>query len=68
METTAFHGSRLAFSIAGIIAVSLCAVAGTYRLKKSAQLKYWEKALASYSLQVENENHLAKGDFSTEEK
>ena len=65
MEPTSFHGSKAFYSVAAAVAIVLCTVVGTYRLKKSAQLKHWQKAMTVYSLQLEQENQLAKGeDFS----
>ena len=65
MEPTSFHGSKTFYSVAAAVAIVLCTVVGTYRLKKSAQLKHWQKAMTVYSLQLEQENQLAKGeDFS----
>ena len=60
METTSFHGNKIPFSIAALLALTLCSLLASYSLKKSAQMKYWEKALTAYSLQLEEENQLAK--------
>ena len=68
MEPTSFHGSKAVISIAAILAICVCTVAGTYRLKKSAQIRQWQKALAAYSVQLEKENQIAKSSYSTEEK
>ena len=68
MEPTSFHGSKAVISIAAILAICVCTVVGTYRLKKSAQIRQWQKAHLSYSLKLENENRLAKGNYSAEEK
>ena len=68
MEPISFHGSKAVISIAAILVLSICTVAGTYRLKKTAQIKQWQKALTSYSLELEKENQLAKGEYKTEEK
>ncbi len=60
MEPILSRGSKLALSMTGILVLTLSAAAGTYRLKKSAEIKRWEKELSAYSLQLKNENQLAK--------
>ena len=67
MEPTSFHGSKAVISITAVLAISVCAVVGTYRLKKSAQIKHWQKAMTLYSLELEKENQLAKGESAVEE-
>ena len=59
-------GNKLAFCVTGIVALALCTVVGTYRLKKVAELKHWEKELASYSKELEYDNKIAKGESYTE--
>ena len=60
MEQTSFHGSKIVLSITGLLALTLLTVVGTYRLKKSAEIKRWEKALTLYSLELEQENKLVE--------
>ena len=62
METTSFHGNRIPFSIAALLALTICTLAASYSLKKSAQMKYWDKVLSAYSRQLEQENQLAKSN------
>ena len=62
MEQISFRGSKALFSVIVILALSVCTVFATYRLKKTAQIKLWEKALVQYSNQLENENQIAKGE------
>lgn len=66
MDKISFHGSKVCVSITAVLALSLCLAVGTYRLKKTAQLKLLEKELASYSFTLEQENQLAKSDYSAE--
>ena len=59
VESTSSRGSKIGISIIAVLAFSLCAVAGTYRLKKSAEIKLWQKSLTVYSEKLEQENKLA---------
>ena len=56
MEATSFRGNRIGISITAVAALSLVTAAGTYRLKKTAEIKKWQKALTVDSVQLENEN------------
>ena len=56
VESISFHGNRAGISIIALLAVSLCTAAASFRLKETAQIKRWEKALSAYNLQLENEN------------
>ena len=56
MELTSFHGNKAGISIIAILVLSLCSAAGTYRLKKTAEIRRWQKTLTAYSVQLENEN------------
>ena len=62
MEQISYHGNKIFFSITGILVLSLCTVLATYRLKKTAEIKHWKKALALYSKQLEQENQIAKSE------
>ena len=66
MDKTSFHGNKIYVSITAALALALCLAVGTYRLKKTAQLKLLQKKLAAYSFTLEQENQLAKSDYSTE--
>ena len=59
-------GSKITLFGAGLVVLALCTVVGTYRLKKVAEMKYWEKALATYSRDLEQNNRIAKGDSIVE--
>ena len=50
---------RTACSVVVAAAITFGTTVGSYRLKKTAQLRYWQKALSDYSLQLENENFAA---------
>ena len=45
MELISSHGNRVGISIVGILVVCLCTAAGAYRLKKTAELKQWQKSI-----------------------
>ena len=62
MEQISSHGSKGLFSVIAILALSVCTVFATYRLKKTAQIKLWEKEFIQYSKQLEAENQIAKGE------
>lgn len=56
MGSTSFHGNKVGIASIIILALSFCTAAGTYRLKKSAEIRLWEKSLVIYSSQLEQEN------------
>ena len=68
METTSFHGSKITFSMAAILVLAICTVVASYSLKKTSQLKYWSRANKAYSLQLEQENQIAKSQVYAETK
>ena len=59
METTSFHGNKVCISVIALLILALCTAAATYRLKKTAEIKRWEKEMIAYSSQLESENLLA---------
>ncbi len=62
---TSTHGTKIFCSGIVILAVTLTATVYTYRLKKSAQISRWNKAITTYSEQLQQENLgmiNAKGD------
>ncbi len=59
MDSTLFHGNKIGLASIVILALSFCTAVGTYRLKKSAEIKLWEKSLIVYSAQLEQENQAA---------
>ena len=68
MEGISFHGNKIVWSITALLALALLTSLCSYRLKKTAELKLWEKKLSTYSLELEEENKIAKSDFLPEEK
>ncbi len=50
---------RTVCSVVVAAAITLGTTVGSYRLKKTAQLRHWQKALSDYSSQLENENFAA---------
>lgn len=56
MHSTLFHGNKVGIAAIIILALSFCTAAGTYRLKKSAEIRLWEKSLVNYSSQLEQKN------------
>ena len=64
MDSTLFHGNKIGLAAIIILALSFCTAAGTYRLKKSAEIRLWEKSLVVYSAQLEQENQCAIKDGS----
>ena len=56
MEGTSFRGNKFGITVFFVLALSLCSVAGTYRLKKIAEIKKWEKNYDLYSQKLESEN------------
>lgn len=56
MEKISFPGSKLGVPLFFVLILTLCSIAGTYRLKKSAEIRLWEKSLASYTAKLEKEN------------
>ena len=56
MDLISSRGNRTGISIITVLVLSLCSAAGTYRLKKTAEIKRWQKEMAVYSIQLENEN------------
>ncbi len=59
MDSTLSHGNKAASTAIIILALSLSTLVGTYRLKKSAEIKLWKKSLTVYSAQLEKENQTA---------
>ena len=51
-----------------LLVLAILSAAGSYRLKKTAQINRWEKELAAYSVVLEKENQLVKSQFSKDEK
>lgn len=60
MDLISSHGNKAGIAIIGFFVLSLCSAAGTYRLKKTAEINRWQKALQVYSLELENENNAEK--------
>ena len=58
-EQTSCHGNKMMIFSVIILALSICTAVSTYRLRKSAELSRWKKAIAVYDLQLEEENRLA---------
>ena len=56
MDSILFHGNKIGLASIVILALSFCTAVGTYRLKKSAEIRLWEKSLANYSSQLEQKN------------
>ena len=56
---TSYHGNRLMFFSVIILTLSICTAVSTYRLRKSAELTRWKKAMSVYDLQLDEENRLA---------
>ena len=50
------RGNRTVMPVVIIIAMTLCMVAGEYRLKKSAELSRWKKEMEIYNTNLEKEN------------
>ena len=59
MDSILSHGNKAGFGAIILLALSLCTAVGTYRLKKSSEIKLWEKTLAVYSEQLAKENQSA---------
>ena len=57
MEKISYHGNKAVVSLMVILALAICSMAATYRLKKTAQIRLWEKSLAVYSERLEEENN-----------
>ena len=68
MEKISFHGNKVVFAIAGLLLLAFLSALGTYRLKKSAEIRHWQKELTSYNLRLENENQVAKGASAPEQQ
>ncbi len=60
MEKTSFPGSRIGVPLFFVLALSVCSAFSSYRLKKSAEIKLWEKNLTTYSANLTMENTAAK--------
>ena len=56
MDSTSFHGNKVGMAAIIILALSLSTAAATYRLKKSAEIRLWEKSMTLYSSQLEEKN------------
>ena len=61
-EQTSYHGNKMMIFSVIILALSICTAVSTYRLRKSAEVARWKKAIAVYNLQLEEENRLAVND------
>ena len=55
MEAILSRGNKVFVSLTAILALAVCSAVVTYRLKKSAQIKLWEKSLEAYSEKLEKE-------------
>ena len=51
------HGNKSGIAIISLLVLSLCSAAGTYRLKKTAEINRWQKEMQVYSLELEKENN-----------
>ena len=51
------HGNKSGIAIIGLLVLSLCSAAGTYCLKKTAEINRWQKEMQVYSLELEKENN-----------
>ena len=60
MAKTSFPGSRIGVPLFFVLALSVCSAFSSYRLKKSAEIKRWEKNLTVYSANLSMENAAAK--------
>ena len=69
MERTSFRGNRMGITLICVLALSMSTAAGTYRLKKSAEIHRWEKTYELYSQTLEKENlEVIKGSVIAEAK
>lgn len=55
-EKISSRGNRTVMPVVIIIAMTLCMVAGEYRLKKSTELSRWKKEMEIYNTKLEKEN------------
>ena len=60
MEAILSRGNKVFVTLTAILALAVCSAVVTYRLKKSAQIKLWEKSLEAYSEKLEKENLIVK--------
>ena len=68
MEEISSRGNKVPFSMTALLVLAILSAAGSYRLKKTAQINRWEKELATYSIALEKENQLVKSQLSQEKK
>ena len=66
MAPTSSPGNKIILPMTGILAITLCALVGAYRVKKTSEIKLWEKQLAVYSYQLESENQAVKNQLARE--
>lgn len=59
MEKTSFHGSKIGIPLFFVLVLSLCSAFGTYKLKKTTEIRLWEKNLAAYDAKLDSENKAA---------
>ena len=59
VEKISFRGNKFGLTFGFVLILSLCSAAGTYRLKKTSQIKRWEKASVIYTQTLEEENQQA---------
>jgi len=63
------HGSKLALPLFFVLVLSLSSAVATYRLRKSAEIKRWEKTMELYSSRLREENQAAiKGIIAKSEE
>ena len=53
------HGNKTGITLIFVLALSFCSAVGMYRLKQTAEIRRWEKTLASYSVEVSQNNNIA---------
>lgn len=68
MEPISSRGNKVPLSMTVLLVLAILSAAGTYRLKKTAQINRWEKELASYSVMLETENQLVISQLSQGKK
>ena len=68
MEEISSRGNKVPFSMTALLVLAILSAAGSYRLKKTAQINRWEKELAAYSVVLEKENQLVKSKLSQDKK
>ena len=68
MEPISSRGNKVPLSMTVLLVLAILSAAGTYRLKKTAQINRWEKELASYSVMLETENQVVISQLSQGQK